>query len=118
MPFAWFAWAEVRIPTPTSHEAADRKTVDWRRGQRKAEEIDILRMFADDPAAPYAIHNFVNHGSSKCGKYPGEWFGPSATSQCIKYVPKQERKAGTNKLYVKGPNQYSRDEYASLYDRR
>ncbi|OAA81896.1 Peptidase C54 [Akanthomyces lecanii RCEF 1005] len=57
---------------------------DWRRGQRKAEEIEILRMFADDPAAPYAIHNFVNHGSSRCGKYPGEWFGPSATSQCIK----------------------------------
>ncbi|OAA34578.1 Peptidase C54 [Beauveria brongniartii RCEF 3172] len=57
---------------------------DWRRGQQKAEEIKIMRMFADDPAAPYSIHNFVDYGSSKCGKYPGEWFGPSATSQCIK----------------------------------
>ncbi|EJP61110.1 peptidase family C54 [Beauveria bassiana ARSEF 2860] len=56
---------------------------DWRRGQQKAEEIKIMRMFADDPAAPYSIHNFVDYGSSKCGKYPGEWFGPSATSQCI-----------------------------------
>ncbi|KAF1737048.1 Cysteine protease ATG4 [Beauveria bassiana] len=56
----------------------------WRRGQQKAEEIKIMRMFADDPAAPYSIHNFVDYGSSKCGKYPGEWFGPSATSQCIK----------------------------------
>lgn len=57
---------------------------DWRRGQQKSEEIKIMRMFADDPAAPYSIHNFVDYGSSKCGKYPGEWFGPSATSQCIK----------------------------------
>lgn len=57
---------------------------EWRRGQRKTEEIEILRRFADDPAAPYSIHNFVSCGSSKCGKYPGEWFGPSATSQCIK----------------------------------
>ncbi|OAA73766.1 Peptidase C54 [Cordyceps fumosorosea ARSEF 2679] len=57
---------------------------EWRRGQRKEEEIELLRMFADDPAAPYSIHNFVEYGSSRCGKYPGEWFGPSATSQCIK----------------------------------
>ncbi|KAJ6788889.1 hypothetical protein PWT90_00099 [Aphanocladium album] len=57
---------------------------DWRRGQRKAEEIEIVRMFADDPAAPYSIHKFVEYGSTRCGKYPGEWFGPSATSQCIK----------------------------------
>ncbi|KAM3518965.1 hypothetical protein MY4038_009932 [Beauveria bassiana] len=67
------------------YQAADsERMVDWRRGQQKAEEIKIMRMFADDPAAPYSIHNFVDYGSSKCGKYPGEWFGPSATSQCIK----------------------------------
>lgn len=43
-------------------------------------------MFADDRRAPYSIHNFVAHGAQFCGKYPGEWFGPSATAQCIRYA--------------------------------
>lgn len=73
------------------YQATDRENADWRRGQRKAEEIELLRMFADDPAAPYSIHNFVDYGSSRCGKYPGEWFGPSATSQCIRYAPEKNK---------------------------
>ncbi|KAI0190792.1 hypothetical protein EV127DRAFT_339409 [Xylaria flabelliformis] len=55
----------------------------WRRGTREAEERNILAQFADDMKAPYSIHNFVRHGASACGKYPGEWFGPSATARCI-----------------------------------
>ncbi|KAI0153332.1 hypothetical protein GGR57DRAFT_492417 [Xylariaceae sp. FL1272] len=55
----------------------------WRRGAQEAEERKILASFADDPKAPYSIHNFVRHGASACGKYPGEWFGPSATARCI-----------------------------------
>ncbi|KAI1262032.1 cysteine protease atg4 [Xylariaceae sp. FL1019] len=55
----------------------------WRRGTQEAEERKILASFADDPKAPYSIHNFVRHGASACGKYPGEWFGPSATARCI-----------------------------------
>ncbi|KAI0550889.1 cysteine protease atg4 [Xylaria curta] len=55
----------------------------WRRGSREAEERNILAQFADDTRAPYSIHNFVRHGASACGKYPGEWFGPSATARCI-----------------------------------
>jgi cysteine protease ATG4 len=43
-------------------------------------------MFADDPRAPFSIHNFVRHGATACGKFPGEWFGPSATAQCIQYA--------------------------------
>ncbi|KAF5677269.1 cysteine protease atg4 [Fusarium heterosporum] len=56
---------------------------DWRQGQSLEEECRILRDFADDPKAPYSIHSFVRHGASACGKYPGEWFGPSATARCI-----------------------------------
>ncbi|KAK5995808.1 putative cysteine protease atg4 [Cladobotryum mycophilum] len=56
---------------------------DWRRGRLRQEERQIIGMFADDPRAPYSIHNFVRHGSVACGKYPGEWFGPSATARCI-----------------------------------
>ncbi|KAM0256973.1 hypothetical protein ACHAQJ_004674 [Trichoderma viride] len=56
---------------------------DWRRGKCPQEERQLISMFADDPRAPYSIHNFVHHGATACGKFPGEWFGPSATAQCI-----------------------------------
>ncbi|TQS33818.1 hypothetical protein Golomagni_05825 [Golovinomyces magnicellulatus] len=55
----------------------------WRRGQEKQKERTILSLFADDTEAPFSIHRFVQHGASACEKYPGEWFGPSATAQCI-----------------------------------
>lgn len=56
---------------------------EWRRGMNEHEERELLARFADDPRAPYSIHNFVRHGAVACGKYPGEWFGPSATARCI-----------------------------------
>jgi len=60
---------------------------DWRRGERTDAEQDLLSLFADDQSAPFSIHRFVEHGAAKCGKHPGEWFGPSATARCIQYVP-------------------------------
>lgn len=59
---------------------------DWRRGELRQNERQLISLFSDDPRAPYSIHNFVNHGASACGKYPGEWFGPSATARCIQLV--------------------------------
>jgi cysteine protease ATG4 len=56
---------------------------DWRKGSEQAKERQLISLFADDPRAPYSIHQFVNHGARACGKYPGEWFGPSATARCI-----------------------------------
>ncbi|KAK3305477.1 uncharacterized protein B0T15DRAFT_485086 [Chaetomium strumarium] len=56
---------------------------DWRRATDPDAEREILSLFADDPRAPYSLHNFVKHGATACGKYPGEWFGPSATARCI-----------------------------------
>ncbi|KAK2612231.1 Cysteine protease atg4 [Conoideocrella luteorostrata] len=55
----------------------------WRRGMHPDEERRLIALFADDRRAPYSIHNFVRHGEESCGKYPGEWFGPSATARCI-----------------------------------
>jgi cysteine protease ATG4 len=60
---------------------------DWRRGQQPEEESKLLAMFADHPEAPFSIHRFVQCGAESCGKYPGEWFGPSATARCIQFVP-------------------------------
>lgn len=56
---------------------------DWRRATEPDAEREILSLFADDPRAPYSLQNFVSHGAVACGKYPGEWFGPSATARCI-----------------------------------
>ncbi|KAJ5885325.1 hypothetical protein N7495_009835 [Penicillium taxi] len=56
---------------------------DWRRGNNPEEESKLLAMFADHPDAPFSIHRFVQRGAESCGKYPGEWFGPSATARCI-----------------------------------
>ncbi|KAK0713861.1 hypothetical protein B0T26DRAFT_742360 [Lasiosphaeria miniovina] len=55
----------------------------WRRSTEPEAEREVLALFADDPRAPYSLHNFVKHGAVACGKHPGEWFGPSATSRCI-----------------------------------
>jgi len=66
------AWAKSHLTSP-----------GWLRGERPNDEKDLLKLFADDPKAPFSIHRFVAHGANACGKYPGEWFGPSATAQCI-----------------------------------
>lgn len=63
---------------------------DWRRSKDGDAERPILSLFADDPRAPYSLHNFVRHGAVACGKHPGEWFGPSATARCIQYVTAPE----------------------------
>ncbi|KAL2261689.1 hypothetical protein VTK26DRAFT_3618 [Humicola hyalothermophila] len=62
---------------------------DWRRATDPDAEREILSLFADDPRAPYSLHNFVAHGAAACGKYPGEWFGPSATARCIQALASQ-----------------------------
>jgi cysteine protease ATG4 len=56
---------------------------EWRLGQREQEHKALLELFADAPEAPFSIHKFVEHGAQACGKHPGEWFGPSATANCI-----------------------------------
>ncbi|KAF1810599.1 hypothetical protein P152DRAFT_475431 [Eremomyces bilateralis CBS 781.70] len=83
---------------------------DWRRGEREAEEKELLALFADDPNAPFSIHRFVDHGASACGKHPGEWFGPSATARCIQALANQHESLGL-KVYITGdgPEVYEDD---------
>jgi cysteine protease ATG4 len=64
---------------------------DWRRTTDPGAEREILALFADDSRAPYSLQNFVKHGAVACGKYPGEWFGPSATARCIRALADQHR---------------------------
>jgi cysteine protease ATG4 len=60
--------------------------IDWRRGEKVKDESKLISMFADHPEALFSIHRFVDRGAESCGKYPGEWFGPSATAKCIQCV--------------------------------
>ncbi|GKZ36473.1 cysteine protease atg4 [Aspergillus brasiliensis] len=72
---------------------------DWRRGAKFEEEAYLLSLFADKPTAPFSVHRFVKHGAESCGKYPGEWFGPSATAKCIEALSSQCG-SPTLKVYV------------------
>lgn len=76
---------------------------DWRYQSRlsSTDHGDILSLFADDPNAPFSIHRFVEHGAAVCGKYPGEWFGPSAAARCIQDLVARYRDAGL-RVYVSG----------------
>ncbi|MCJ1314283.1 Cysteine protease atg4 [Agyrium rufum] len=73
----------------------------WRRGSKTIEEQRLIAQFADDPRAPFSIHRFVQHGASACGKHPGEWFGPSATAQCIKALS-QDTTPDELRIYLTG----------------
>lgn len=43
----------------------------------------------------------MERGAAVCGKYPGEWFGPSATARCIQDLVKEYKAAGL-RIYVSG----------------
>jgi cysteine protease ATG4 len=73
----------------------------WQEHETDKEHSDILSLFADDPQAPFSIHRFVNHGAAVCGKYPGEWFGPSAAARCIQDLVNKYKEAGL-RVYVSG----------------
>ncbi|UPX19483.1 Cysteine protease atg4 [Ascochyta rabiei] len=73
----------------------------WQHDTTNPDHCAILSLFADDPRAPFSIHRFVQHGAAVCGKYPGEWFGPSAAARCIQDLANKHKEAGLN-VYVSG----------------
>lgn len=72
---------------------------DWRRGLRQDIETEILRMFADDPEAPFSVHRFIRYGAVACDKPAGQWFGPNAASLCISALSERYASCGL-KVYV------------------
>jgi cysteine protease ATG4 len=93
---------EVRLQ-PTEHLLDILISTDWRVGGSTPENDDreIISLFADDPRAPFSIHRFVQHGAAVCGKYPGEWFGPSAAARCIQDLVHETKEAGI-RVYISG----------------
>ncbi|KAL2219026.1 putative autophagy cysteine endopeptidase Atg4 [Thermoascus aurantiacus ATCC 26904] len=87
---------------------------DWRRGDRAEEESRLLSLFADHPEAPFSIHRFVKHGASSCGKYPGEWFGPSATARCIQALSNEYKDAGLNVYITSDSSDVYEDKFRTI----
>lgn len=81
----------IHCPQRQGHRLFADTHSDWRRGAKTEDESRLLSLFADSRHAPFSIHRFVKHGAECCGKYPGEWFGPSATALCIQYGRKPTR---------------------------
>lgn len=73
----------------------------WQAHTTDSTHCAILSLFADDARAPFSVHRFVEHGAAVCGKYPGEWFGPSAAARCIQDLANKHKEAGLN-VYVSG----------------
>ncbi|CAG8428682.1 unnamed protein product [Penicillium salamii] len=88
-------------------------TPDWRRGEKVEEESKLLSLFADHPDAPFSIHRFVNRGADSCGKYPGEWFGPSATAKCIQLLSTQDESAHL-RVYVTNDSDVYEDRFTQV----
>ncbi|KAL2009268.1 hypothetical protein VTN00DRAFT_7462 [Thermoascus crustaceus] len=87
---------------------------DWRRGDRAEEESRLLSLFADHPEAPFSIHRFVKYGASSCGKYPGEWFGPSATARCIQALSNECKDAGLNVYITNDSSDVYEDKFRTI----
>jgi len=47
--------------------------------------VDVLRMFQDDPSAPFSVHKIAQAGELY-DKSVGEWFGPSTIAQVMKHL--------------------------------
>ncbi|CAG8132937.1 unnamed protein product [Penicillium olsonii] len=92
---------------------ANDPTPDWRRGEKVEEESKLLSLFADHPDAPFSIHRFVDRGANSCGKYPGEWFGPSATAKCIELLSTQDEPPHL-RVYVTNDSDVYEDKFTQV----
>ena len=94
-------------PSPTPHSTSPPPTTP-------PTEASILSLFADDPAAPFSIHRFVQHGASACGKHPGQWFGPSATASCIKELSNEATAAGLRVYVTPSSSEVYEDRFRTI----
>ena len=48
--------------------------------------IEVIKMFADDPSAPFSIHNIARTGQERFNLPIGQWFSPTAVSDVLSYL--------------------------------
>ncbi|KAL6927984.1 hypothetical protein ACO0SA_004608 [Hanseniaspora valbyensis] len=59
---------------------------------------EICKLFKDDYAFPFSIHNITTLGKTKFNVNIGDWFGPSVASQCIQSILKNNENKFINEL--------------------
>ncbi|EPY52457.1 Atg8 deconjugator Atg4 [Schizosaccharomyces cryophilus OY26] len=74
------------------------------------ELYSIVNLFADEPAAPFSIHQFVYMGKQYCDIPPGHWFGPSASSSCVSRLCEQYEDLGLHVYVAKNGTSVYRDQ--------
>ncbi|CAG0921459.1 unnamed protein product [Notodromas monacha] len=56
----------------------------WTRASRDDSYLSVLSTFADEPSAPFSIHQFALTGAQDGGKSVGEWYGPNTVAHVVK----------------------------------
>jgi cysteine protease ATG4 len=62
--------------------------------------IEVIKMFADDPSAPFSIHNIARTGQERFNLPIGQWFSPTAVSDVMAYLAQVSPVADDLAIYV------------------
>lgn len=86
-------------------------------GSDSANDKSIIKLFQDNPEAPFSLHKFVQVGKELSNMKPGQWFGPSATARSIQKLIYDFPQCGINKCIVSiSSGDISKDEIDSMYE--
>jgi cysteine protease ATG4 len=80
--------------------------------------IEVIKMFADDPAAPFSIHNVARTGQERFNLPIGQWFSPTAVSDVLSYIVQHSPVADDVAVYVARDAAIYRSEVLQLAQTR
>jgi cysteine protease ATG4 len=80
--------------------------------------IEVIKMFADDPAAPFSIHNVARTGQERFNLPIGQWFSPTAVSDVLSYIVQHSPVADDVAVYVARDAAIYRSEVMQLAQTR
>jgi cysteine protease ATG4 len=80
--------------------------------------IEVIKMFADDPAAPFSIHNVARTGQERLHLPIGHWFSPTAVSDVLAYLTQVSPVADDLAIHVARDAAIYRSEVVKLAQTR
>jgi cysteine protease ATG4 len=80
--------------------------------------IEVIKMFADDPAAPFSIHNVARTGQERFNLPIGQWFSPTAVSDVLAYLTQVSPVADDLAIHVARDAAIYRSEVVKLAQTR
>lgn len=75
---------------------------------------EILALFADEPSAPFSIHQFVTMGKTLCDINPGQWFGPTTSCSCVARLSDQNPDVPLHVYVARNGNAIYRDQLSRV----